>query len=327
MSSDAPRVLVLHVAKSSLEPAYGRLLAALGDTPSELFDPSRPLREQMHGKAVVVDIGGWGQAAHIEAARDEGVALWQVLGYGLDHLDLDAALASGMMLARTPGPTTAVPLAEHAMFLLLSVVKQANASRAAMAAGQFYDAQNGELDGTTMVVVGLGASGRELARRAHGFGMRVIGVDVQPMADEAMTRYGVASCVLPADLPRVLGEADVVSLHLPLTEETRHGFGREAFAAMKPGAILINVARGALVDESAMVDALSSGHLAGVGLDVFEVEPLPADHPLWAFPSAVLTPHWAAATMPTMDRRAAVVAANVRRVLDGQLPEFRVDVA
>lgn len=327
MSGDEPRVLVLHVAKSSLEPAYGRLLAALGDTPSELFDPARPIREQMRGKAVVVDIGGWGQAAHIEAAREEGVVLWQVLGYGLDHLDLDAALASGMLLARTPGPTTAVPLAEHAMFLLLCVVKQLHASSAAMSAGHFYDGRNDELEGKTLVVIGLGASGRELARRAHGFGMRVIGVDVVPMTDEAMAQYGVASCVLPAELPGVLGEADVVSLHLPLTQETRHGFGRDAFAAMKPGAILINVARGALVDESAMVDALSSGHLGGVGLDVFEVEPLPADHPLWAFPQAVLSPHWAAATMQTMDRRSAVVAANVRRVLDGQPPEFRVDSA
>ncbi|WP_373071364.1 NAD(P)-dependent oxidoreductase [Gemmatimonas sp.] len=325
MSEPQSRVLILHVAKSNLEPAYTHLRAALGSTPSVLFDPEFPIADQMAGKDVVIDIGGWGRAEHIEAGRQAGVKLWQVAGYGLDHLALDEVLASGMDLARTPGPTTAVPLAEHAMFLLLAVQKQANLARSALEAQHFYDSENGELAGKTLVVIGTGASGRELARRAHGFAMRVIGVDLFPMSDSDMREFGVDRFASLDELASVLSEADVVSLHLPLTDETTHSIGEAAFNSMKRGAVLINVARGALVDEAAMVRALESGQLGGAGLDVFEVEPMAPDHPLLSMPNVVLTPHWAAATTQTFVRRSEVAGANVNRVLNGERPAFLVN--
>lgn len=322
--TDAPRVLILHVAKSSLEPAYTHLIAALGSTASVLFDPLLPVADQMAGKEVVIDIGGWGRPEHIEAGRQAGVKLWQVLGYGLDYLALDDVLASGMDLARTPGPTTAVPLAEHAMFLLLAVQKQANLARPALEAQHFYDSENGELAGKTLVVIGTGASGRELARRAHAFAMRVIGVDLVPLSESEMDAFGIDRFASLDELSTVLGEADVVSLHLPLTDDTAHSIGEAAFNSMKRGAVLINVARGALVDEAAMVSALESGQLGGAGLDVFEVEPMALDNPLLTMSNVVLTPHWAAATTATMARRSDAAAANVRRVLNGERPDFLV---
>lgn len=319
-----PRVLILHVAESSLEPAYTHLRAALGDTASILFDADLPIDEQMAGKEVVIDIGGWGRPEHVEAARIAGVKLWQVLGYGLDHLALEEVRASGMDLARTPGPTTAIPLAEHAMFLLLAVQKQANRARQALDEQHFYDSENGELAGKSLVVIGMGASGRELARRAHAFAMYVIGVDLVPLSSDDMKTHGVDRFASLDELATVLAEADVVSLHLPLDDATRHLIGASTFDSMKRGAVLINVARGALVDEVAMVRALESGQLGGAGLDVFEVEPIAADNPLRAMPNVVLTPHWAAATTQTFVRRSEVAAGNAKRVLDEDRPECLV---
>jgi len=317
-------VLVLHVAQSALEPIYTDILTALGDLPSDLFDSTAPLGPQFTGRQVVIDIGGWGQAPHLQAGAQAGVALWQVVGYGLDHLDLDELRRQRLTLARTPGGTTAIPLAEHAMFLLLSVVKNSHAAAQALAAQHFFDGMNRELAGSTLLIIGFGASGQELARRARGFGMRLIAVDVVDIAPPLLAELGVEQCLPLAALPTALAGADVVSLHLPLEESTVHIMNDEALAAMPPGGILINVARGRLVDEDALIAALRSGHLAGAGLDVFDTEPLALDSPLLTMPNVVCTPHWAAATRATMQRRAEVAADNARRVLRGELPQFIV---
>jgi len=319
-------VLVLHVAASALEPIYSQILGALQDRgiESDFFQSDQELTPQFAGKTVVIDIGGWGRAEHVAAAQAAGVQLWQVVGYGLDHLALDEVMASGIPLARTPGNTTAVPLAEHAMFLLLSVVKQANLARPKLLEQHFFDADCGELAGRTMAIIGLGASGRELARRASGFGMRVIGVDVVEIPQGDLAALGVERCSPIEGLSAVLAEADVVSLHLPLNSQTRHVLDSAALAAARPGAIVINVARGPLIDEAALIEALRSGHLAGAGLDVFEVEPLPLDSPLLDMPNVVVTPHWAAATLATMTRRAQITADNVALALAGDAPRYRV---
>ena len=319
-------VLVLHVAASALEPIYSQILSALqaAGIESDFFQADQELAPQFSDKKVVIDIGGWGRAEHVAAAQAAGVQLWQVVGYGLDHLALDEVMASGIPLARTPGNTTAIPLAEHAMYLLLSVVKQANLARPKLMEQHFFDADCGELAGRTMAVIGLGASGREVARRARGFGMRVIGVDVVDVPQEELVTLGVERCLGIEDMPEVLAEADVVSLHLPLNSQTRHVLDAAALAATKPGAVIINVARGPLIDEAALIDALRSGHLAGAGLDVFEVEPLPLDSPLLGMSNVVVTPHWAAATLATMTRRAHITADNVGLVLGGDLPRYQV---
>jgi len=317
-SDPTPPVLILHVAESALEPIYSDIRAALGEIPADLFDAAQPLAAQFADRRVVVDIGGWARAEHLIAGRQAGVELWQVVGYGLDHLDLQTLREQGLTLARAPGSTTAIPLAEHAMFLLLAVAKNLHPSQDALAAQHFFDGMNRELVGATLLIVGLGASGRELARRARGFQMRVIAVDVLDVPAEQCAEIGVERCLPLSRLPEALAQADVVSLHLPLDESTVHTIDATALAAMPPGGILINVARGRLVDEQALIAALRSGHLAGAGLDVFEDEPLALDSPLRTLPTVVCTPHWAAATRGMMRRRAEVTAENVRRVLAGE---------
>jgi phosphoglycerate dehydrogenase-like enzyme len=326
MKGDMSEVLVLHVADSALEPIYSQILSAFAEQgiDSDFFDSSAALAPQFAGKKVVVDIGGWGRKEHIDAATAAGVHLWHVVGYGLDHLALDEVMASGIPLSRTPGTTTAIPLAEHAMYLLLSVAKKANLAQAAMQEQHFFDGDAMELAGRTMAIIGLGTSGRELARRARAFGMRVLAVDVVEVSPTELASIGVDRCGRIEDLLDVLAESDVVSLHLPLTSQTRHVLDGPALSALRPGAVVLNVARGPLIDEQALIDALRSGHLGGAGLDVFEVEPLPLNSPLLEMPNVVLTPHWAAATLETMTRRARLAAENVQLVLSGQAARYRV---
>ena len=322
-------VLILHVADSALEPIYSEIVGALNDREiaSDFFSADRPLEDQFAGKTVVIDIGGWARAEHVAAGKAAGVQLWQVVGYGLDHLALDDVMASGIPLARIPGSSTAIALAEHAMYLLLAVVKQANLARPALMEQHFFDGDALELDGRTIAIVGLGASGRELAKRAGSFGMRVLGVEVAAVSVADQAAIGVERCEGIERLHEVLAEADVVSLHLPLNSATRHVLNASAFRALKAGAIVVNVARGQLIDEAALVDALTKGHLGGAGLDVFEVEPLPLNSPLLSMPNVVVTPHWAAATRATMQRRAQITANNVRRALDGGPAEHLVRLA
>ena len=319
-------VLVLHVAASALEPMYSEILSAFVESriDSDFFDSNEHLASQFAGKKVVIDIGGWGRPEHIEAGRAAGVQLWQVVGYGLDHLALSEVMASGIPLSRIPGNSTAIPLAEHAMFLLLSVVKQANLARPELLSQHFFDGNASELRDKTMAIVGVGASGRELAGMARGFGMRVVGVDIMDPSNTDLDALGL-DAYLPIDrLAEALSQADVVSLHLPLTSKTRHTLNATTLAQLKSGAIVLNVARGPLIDEAALIDALRAGQLAGAGLDVFEVEPLPLDSPLLEMPNVAVTPHWAAATRATMTRRAQMTAANTARVLAGDPPDYRV---
>jgi len=321
-----PPVLVVHVAKSPLEPTYSSLLAAFAGAgiESELLDTTKPLDEQFAGRKVVVDIGGWGREEHIAAGAQAGVELWQVVGYGLDFFALEAALESGMTIARAPGTTTAIPLAEHAMYLMLAVVKAANEARTSILAEQVFNGLCKELAGSTLAILGFGASGRELAKRARGFDMRILVVEAVDVPQTALEELGVDYCVTIDDLDSILTQADFVSLHLPLNSQTTHIINPETLSAMKPGAVLINVARGALVDEPALVAALESGHIAGAGLDVFEDEPLSAKSPLVGMSNVVLTPHWAGATMGTVHRRSKFVASNVLAVMDRSSPEFLV---
>ena len=269
-------VLVLHVADSALEPIYSEIVGALNNRgiASDFFSADQPLEDQFAGKTVVIDIGGWGRPEHVAAGKAAGVQLWQVVGYGLDHLSLDEVMASGIPLARIPGSSTAIALAEHAMYLLLAVVKQANLARPALMEQHFFDGDALELDGRTIAIIGLGASGRELAKRASSFGMRVLGVDVTAVSMADQAAFGIERCEGVEQLHEVLAEADVVSLHLPLNSATRHVLNAGAFQALKARAIVVNVARGQLIDEIALVHALTKGHLGGAGLDVFEMEPL-----------------------------------------------------
>jgi phosphoglycerate dehydrogenase-like enzyme len=170
-----------------------------------------------------------------------------------------------------------------------------------------------EVAGSTWVIVGLGGIGTEVARRAGAFGAHVIGCRRTPSPDDPTERT-----VTPADLDRVIGLADVVVLAAPATPATENLVDAAFLALMRAGSILVNVARGSLVDEDALVASLESGHLAAAVLDVFRTEPLPGDHPFWSHPAIVVTPHNAAGGVGRFDRQADLFEENLGRYLDGR---------
>jgi D-3-phosphoglycerate dehydrogenase len=228
-------------------------------------------------------------ATRVTARALEGADRLAVIGragIGVDNIDVDAATERGIVVMNTPqaGATTT---AEHAIALLVAMARHVPAADAALKAGR-WDKKlftGVEITGKTFGVVGLGNIGRIVADRGRGLGMQVIAYD--PFVTQERAPDGVRM----AALDELCAEADFVSIHVPLLDETRHLFDRERIARMKPGARLVHAARGGIVDDEALADALESGHLAAAALDVFEVEPLPADHRLRSLPNVVLTPH------------------------------------
>jgi D-2-hydroxyacid dehydrogenase (NADP+) len=209
-------------------------------------------------------------------------------------------------------------MAEHAAAMLLSLARDLPAHQREQSAHYWRGLTEGGamtlLQGKTAALLGVGAVGGHLARILHaGFGMRVLGMTHTSRDNPHVDRYFTRD-----ELLAVLPEADVVALTLPATAETTHVIDRAALAAMKPGAILVNVARGSLVDEAALVDALREGRLKGAGLDAFEEEPLPADSPLWSLPNLVMTPHRSAITDGVADAIVAFWTDNIRRFAAGQ---------
>ena len=237
-------------------------------------------------------------------------------GVGVDTIDVEAATERGVAVLTAPSGNT-ISAAELTFALLLALVRRLPAADASMKAGAWdRKSFNGtELYGKTLGLVGAGRIGGEVARRARAFGMRVVVYD--PYLTEEHARRMEAE-LLPLDA--VLERADVISLHVPLTEATTNLLDDAALARMKPGAVLVNAARGGVVNEGALERALSSGRLAGAALDVFEAEPLPADHPLRKLPNAVLTPHLGASTAEAQQNVAIEIAEAVRAaLLDGDL--------
>ncbi len=289
-----------------------------------LWDPEKPFAEQVDGAVAVADIGAPLAGSMIEEAREAGVRLWQMISAGYDHLDLDAFRASGIPVANTPGQFSATALAEHVLMLMLMLVRRFRQSQEQLADGVFFRSFGEELAGKSLGLVGLGASARELARIARVLGMEVSAIDVAEIPPAVAAELGVRFIGAPERLHDLVSDADFVSVHVPLTPHTQKMIGAECLAAMKPTAFLINVARGGIVDQPALVAALAEGSIGGAGLDVFAIEPLPADDPIRGFDNVVLTPHVAGITYPTSRRRGQAAADNVRRVAAGNAPEYVV---
>jgi D-3-phosphoglycerate dehydrogenase / 2-oxoglutarate reductase len=310
------------------EPWLGDVVRAL-DGAHELmvFDHAGPLEPQFAGVRVVVDQGGWATRRIIDAGAAAGVELWQVLGTGVDHSEVEHTLARGIRLANTPGPFSAVALAEHALFLMLCLVKNLRAAEPNLRAGIQNLPVNDELEGKVLGLVGLGASARELARRARAFGLDVSAVDVVEPPESELAALGLRWFGPPSRLPDLLREADYVSLHVPLTPQTKGMIGAAELGLMKPEAFLINVARGRLVDETALIDSLRNGRIRGAGIDVFATEPPDPTHPLLQLDNVVLTPHVAGVTTGTSRRRAAACAENIGRIGEGLPPLHEITAA
>ena len=232
-------------------------------------------------------------------------------GAGVDRVDLKAAKECGITVTNTPG-ANAEAVGELAFALILSVARQIPYLNQSTREGGWARSTGMELKGKTLGIIGLGAIGRVVARCAGGFDMRVIAYD--PYIDLAYCEeHGIPSCTFE----EVVEQADVITLHLPLLEQTKHLIGREAIAKMKPSAIIVNASRGGIIDEEAAYEALKEGRLGGLGLDAFEVEP-PKDSPLFEFSNVVVTPHTGAHTKEATDNMASMAVQNLIDVLRGE---------
>jgi phosphoglycerate dehydrogenase-like enzyme len=237
------------------------------------------------------------------------------------HLDQPAATARGIVVAlgrRARMPTAAVP--ELTFGLMLAVLRRIHPLASQLAAGDWPDAMGGTLAGRTLGILGLGRHGRPVARIAAAFGMTVLAWDRDPGRDYP-DNEPVAER-LPLD--ELLARSDVVSVHLRLSAASTRLLDAGRLARLRPGAILINTARGAIVDEDALVAALRSGRLAGAGLDVFATEPLPANHPLRTAPNVVLTPHIGWKVEEVFAEWAQIAADQLAAWLAGRLPASEV---
>ena len=245
-----------------------------------------------------------------------------VHGIGCDHVDLTAARELGKVVLNTPDALT-ITVAEMTIALMLSMTRRITAADKAMRTGgwerKYSDLIGVELMGKTVGLVGMGRIGAATARRLKAFDVKLIywnrtrHVDLE---DEIGLEW--------AELPDLIARSDIVSLHVPGTPETRHLIGAAQIAAMKRGAMIVNMARGAVIDEAALIEALRSGHISAAALDVYEHEPIKPDNPLLTMDNVTITPHLGACALEAMQRMATQVAEGVLDVLEGREPKNKV---
>jgi D-3-phosphoglycerate dehydrogenase len=257
-------------------------------------------------------------------ALEAGTALAVVgrAGIGLDNVDVEAATRRGVMVVNAP-QSNILSAAEHAMALLLAQARNIPQAHAALMAGKWERSkwEGVELHGKTLGVVGLGRIGALVAQRALAFGMRLCAYDPYVSADRAR-HMGVELLTLD----ELVAEADFITIHLPKTAETAGLFGRDLLAKAKPGVRIVNAARGGIVDEEALAEAIRDGRVEGAAFDVFATEPC-TDSPLFGLPGVVATPHLGASTAEAQDKAGVTIAEQVILALDGDFVPFAVNVA
>lgn len=289
-----------------------------------IFDASRPAGPQFDQIDVVIDHGGLGGTADmIDLAA--GVKLWQILATGFDHFDLEYTKARGIPVANCPGQFSAASLSESAMMFVLMLAHRYRQAAADFHAGVFAKCDGAEVEGRTLGIIGFGASGQALARRARAFGMKVLAVDVRTIDAEVLDQIQPEFLGSDQDIDRILPQCDFISLHVPLDPQTRHIIDKNRLGRMKPTACLINVARGELVEEDALYEALVAGRLGGAGLDVFATEPPDPKLAIYQLTNVVVTPHIAACTDGASRKRSRFTLENVNRIAQGLDPLYRID--
>lgn len=252
------------------------------------------------------------------------IAVISNLAVGLDNIDIGAATRARIAVGHTPG-VLAETTADLAFALMMAVARRIAEADRFVRAGRWRTwtprlMLGRDVWGATLGVIGWGAIGQAVARRAAGFGMRILYAAYQSSRPAAAPGAAAPPAAEQVPLARLLAEADFISVNVPLTPATRHLIGAHEFAAMKREAIFVNTARGPVVDEEALITALKLGRIAGAGLDVTEVEPIGADHPLLQFPNVVVTPHIGSASHATRLKMAELAVDNVLEVFAGRLP-------
>ena len=250
----------------------------------------------------------------IEAA--EKLKIIARAGVGVDNVDVEAATERGIMVVNAP-ESTSITVAEHAIGLILSIARKISIADKSVKEGKWDKSKfmGIELNGKTLGIIGLGRIGTQVSIRAKSFGMEVLVYDPY-VTEEAGAKIGVSV----VDLEYLLRNSDIMTIHVPLTPETKHLISKDEFEIMKENAIIVNAARGGIINEKDLYNALSSGKIWGAGLDVFEVEP-PKDNPLLELDNVVLTPHIGASTKEAQIDAAIIVANEVKKVFMGKAPK------
>lgn len=289
-------------------------------------DPGPGLVEAVRGADIIIGDFTFRLPLDKEAiGAASGCRLIQQPSVGYQHIDLEAARQEGIPVANA-GAANTVGVAEHAIMFMLCLLKKALYFHAKTAGGEWrqsdaFSLGSFELLGKTLGIVGMGNIGREVARRANAFSCRIVYSDPVPLPQEVEKELGAERM----ELDDLLRESDIVSLHVPLTPHTRHLIDRDKLALMKPEAYILNLARGEIVDEEALAEALQEGRLEGAGIDVFAEEPVNPASPLLRSDKVILSPHVAGATNESRVRIMNVLIENVNRVLRGEKPLFVVN--
>ena len=315
-TSGKPRVLLMHPI---LDPGFA-ILAEAAEVVS--YPADRPSDEAGIRQAAEGCVGIVSQL--MDPIRETvlstpGLKVVSNVAVGFDNIDVAAATAHKIMVTNTPGVLDDAT-ADFAFTLLMAVARRVVEGDHFTRSGKFHGWAIDMMLGTdvhdaTLGIIGIGRIGRGMAHRAKGFNMRVLYADTNPLPPEMAGSIGATL----VDLGRLLAESDFVSVHVPLTKETEHMLSTPQFAQMKPTAILVNTSRGPVVDEAALVEALTAHKIAGAGLDVYEREP--AVHPgLVALPNVVLAPHIASATTRTRSEMSAMAARNMATAVRGGRP-------
>lgn len=294
--------------KAELEAQAGEVIYNLTGKPLSAADLER-LLPGIDGYIAGLDsITG---AALASADRLKVIARY---GVGIDSVDLDAARERGIVVTNTPGANS-ISVAELALGLILSLIRQIPEGAAAVRKGQFPRLSGTSLEGKTVGIVGLGAIGKQLARHLAGFDACLLAYDPYPDTD-----FALKNNVTFTSMDELLAQSEIVSLHLPLMPQTQGMVDRAFLAKMKKGAYLINTARGELIDEAALLEALQSGHLRGVGMDAFAQEPVDPDNPLLDLPQVIPTPHLGAQTDGATNAMGWMALNDCLAVLRGEAP-------
>ena len=272
--------------------------------------------------AVIIRSGTQVDAAAIEAG--DSLKVIGRAGIGLDNVDVEAATRKGVMVVNAP-QSNILSAAEHTLALLLALARNVPQADSSLRGGGWEREkfQGVELHGKTLGIVGLGRVGTMVAQRSLSFGMRLIAYDPYVSKDRAR-ELGIE---LMPDLGALLVQADFITIHLPKTSETEALIGERELSLMKEDALIVNTARGGIIHEAALANALRAGRLGGAAVDVFETEPPPTDHPLIGLPNAIVTPHLGAATREAQDKAGIAIAEMVRLALRGEFVPYAVNVA
>jgi phosphoglycerate dehydrogenase-like enzyme len=310
-----PRIALLQPIAAEMEGIIASLLPE-GWRASAVKDRSA---DALKAEVADADYALWWDVpvtADIVAAAGR-VKLFHKWGVGVDNIDFDACRARGIRIARTTG-SNAVPVAEYAIGLMIALGRRIPQAHMATRAGGWPKNEVWKhsvlLSGKTVGIIGLGWIGKGVAKRLRGFDCTILYHNRNRLPAEEEAALGVRY----ATLDDLLAASDVVSLNCPLTEETRGMIGAAALARMKPGALLVNVARGGVVVEADLVEALRAGHLGGAAVDVFDVEPPPPDHPLLRMENVIVTPHTASTARENSRRSVLHWLGNMVRMENGE---------